>query len=1256
MEAEANDAAETLAKLPESSQLYVVGIGASSGGVPALQVLLSSMPPMPGFACVIVTHLSPEHESHLAQLLQRYTTMPVTQVTSTMDLQANHVYVIPPNANLEAIDTHVRLSKLEEQRAQRAPIDHFLRTLATARDGTAIGVVLTGTGSDGSLGLRHINQCGGLTVVQDPHEAEFDGMPRSAIATGVVDLVVPLRRMVHEILRFCATRPRLPVPDGNDQVDPREEALLGQLIVDLQKRTHQDFDVFRRATLLKRLRRRMQLQHVTTFKDYLDVLAQKTQEAEALAADLLLIPTEFFEDEAAFHALERRIIPNLFDSKTADNDRLRAWSIGCSTGEEAYSIAILLTEQLAQRSHRVRLQILASDLSAQSLGRAREGIYPLEIATSVSAERLERFFTIEGGSFRVKRQIRDRVLFASHNLFRDPPFAHIDLIVCPNLLKDLQPEVRRAVLGLFHYALNANGILLIENSAERDINGFERLDVESAAIFRKSSRAPPARLASARFDTFALESPRAARQATVIDLKDEFAGIYRSAIEGYTPPSVLINSNNDVAHFSSLASRYVRIPGGELTNDLVRLVPEPLRESLVGGLLKVRAGAPSWDSQSLYVSTDHGLRRVTMHLERVAASELVLVVFDDRDSPASRTELRSDASNIIASLESQIRTLNERLQKALARRDEIEIPRAAFESLHQATEELHSVMEALATAKEELRTVNEEVVALDGENRRRVLELTQISTDLQHLLASTGVATLFLDGELNIARFTPALGELFGLRLSDVGRRISDLTRVVQYRELESDVRRVLADLQPVDREVMSADGHWYLSRTLPYRTQSGHVEGAVLTLTDITARKRAELELQNSSRMKDEFLAVLAHELRNPLAPISAGVEVLKAAPGDRRIVEQMANTLGRQTRQLIRLVDDLLEVSRISGGKLNLHLSTVDLREVVRDAVASASPSVERAGHTLAVQVPGEPLLVDGDAARLVQVVSNLLNNAVRYTSEPGKISVRLAGESDIALLEVSDTGVGVPPDVIENIFEMFYQGRNAHAGRGAGLGIGLTLAKSLVELHGGKISVASAGEHTGSTFSISLPLARATAIPESPAGTSATTPISTAAHRILIVDDNIDAAETLCKLLESLGEQQVHTASSGIEALEKASDLHPDIVLLDLMMPEVDGFEVARRIRSQPWGKDVLLVALSGWGQEEHRRKAREVGFDRHLTKPVELATLQTVLRTGALSEHSYQAAECRSTGLLGSTPDRPTVPATSVSTDVSSGPGG
>jgi len=500
------------------------------------------------------------------------------------------------------------------------------------------------------------------------------------------------------------------------------------------------------------------------------------------------------------------------------------------------------------------------------------------------------------------------------------------------------------------------------------------------------------------------------------------------------------------------------------------------------------------------------------------------------------------------------------------------------------------------------------------ENGRRVDELGQLSEVLRELLQSTGIATLFLDRALNVARFTPQLGELFDVRDDDIGEPVSNIAARLDCADLAEDARRALDQQATVDHEVCSRAGRWYLTRMLPYRTPTNRVAGAVLTFIDITDRKRAEQDLREANRRKDEFLALLAHELRNPLAPIVTGIELLRQAKDKPQLLEQVTATMSRQARQLVRLVDDLLDLSRVSGGRLRLRKSRVPLRDVVRDAVASVRPIMERQRHELRVTISDERLELDADGARLTQVFANLLNNAARYTPESGRIAIEAGREGHEAVVAVSDNGIGIPQPLLARIFEMFYQGDEGRLTRGGGLGIGLTLARSLAEMHGGTITVSSEGANRGSKFEVRLPVAElpAEVVAKEPQRTSSET---LGGHRVLIVDDNTDAARTLGMLVETLGQNEVHVAYNGDDALRIAQEHRPDIVLLDLKMPGMDGYEVARRLRSESWGRDLTLVALTGWALEDHRRRSRDAGFDRHLTKPADVAALAAVLSTEA-----------------------------------------
>ena len=1193
------------------TEFHVVGVGASAGGLAALRTFFACMPEEPGFACVVVVHLPPEHESHLVSLLQPYSRMPIREVTQTIGLEPNQVYVIPPNANLTSIATHLRLSDPQGRRTERAPIDHFLRSLAETHGEKAVGVLLSGAGSDGALGIRRIKESGGLTIAQEPREAECAGMPQAAIDTGMVDLVLPMREMAEQISAFCAARPHL-AGDG-DVLDDEQAGFLEKILGEVRLRTGQEFAVFRPAVLLRRLRRRMRLNHVETLAKYFDVLRMRVEEPRALYNDLLLNVTGFFREAPWYETLERAL-----DEILARKDPLQAvriWSIHCSTGEEAYSLAMLLAEQTSQRNEQRGLLVFATDVSERAVRHARSGIYPQEIAGCISEQRLQRFFVREGSHYRVRRELREIVTFATHDLFKDPPYAHLDLIICASVFADLRPEMRRGVLNRFHYALAPHGILLVDAGDELDAQGLFTRDSGNPRVLRR-----------VRGSTGEIEFPENVSGSTLMGAgahagafspweSPDPAAVFHAALEPYIPPSMLIDSNDQVVHFSSTAARYVRIPGGQLTRHILELLPAAIAEQASRGLRSIRTGLRSWRSEPFAVPVGGELRTMLVSIERVRGGQsnpLLLVVLEDRMAGDS-TALPAPAAD---PLKEVVRLQNE-LTRAHAR---IAVLATTGQAQQLHDQELVEVAQELQGAREELQAVNEELVTLSDENQRRIDALAQVSNDLQYLLESTGLATLLVDPALKVVRFTPLIAQLFSLKSSDIGRPLEELKHQLRYRALLTDLQQLIRDERPADREIETQDGRWFLVRMSPYRSALRGLEGAVLVFIDISTRKRAELTVREADRRKDEFIAILAHELRNPLAPIGAGIEVLRRAPDDPTMVRRMTATMARQTQQLVRLVDDLLEVGRISSGKLTLRVEPLELAAVVRDAVAAVQPFIDAQKHDLTLDLPDEPVILEGDPARLTQVIANLLHNAARYTPRGGRVMLRASAVEDAAVIRVQDTGAGIAAESLPHVFEMFYQAGPAADQSRPGLGIGLTLAKKLVELHGGTIAVESAALNQGSTFTVRLPLA--SSIPLTRVGGAderrASAPSGT--QRVLIVDDNVDAAETLQLLTRTLVGGEVRVASNGADALRLGAQLHPDVVLLDLGMPGMDGYEVARRMRGEPWGKDALLIAMTGWSQEEHRRRSREAGFDRHMTKPADPEALRAAFSGGAQAKQS------------------------------------
>lgn len=822
----------------------VVGIGASAGGLAALKVFLARVPEDCGLAFAVAVHLSPDRDSHLAELLSAHAPIPIEQVNRTTLIEPNHVYIIPPNANLSLVDTHLRLSPLEEQRRERAPIDRFFRTLAK-RDGRAIAVVLTGSGSDGMLGVKDIKENGGFVIVQDPLEAEFDGMPQSAISTGFVDLVLPVAEIPEAILRLLSIHPRLPLADSG-QVSQDERILLNRMFTELRVRTGRDFTRYDRSTVLHRIARRMQLNSIEDFPAYVARLRERSEEVRGLANDLLAPITHFFRDAEVFERLEKIEIGRLFAKKGA-GDAVRVWSVGCATGEEAYSLTMLLAEEAARHRDPPQIQVFASDQHSPSLETARKGFFLGDITADVSPERLKRFFQQGDGGFRVRSEIRDRVVFASHNVLADPPFSRLDLISCRNLLIYLERGVERDVMELFHYALNVDGELLLGRTETMRALDLFKVEDKKLRFFRK--RDVPTR--PLRMPAFPLTGTQlignGAAQTPPPSSPISYGNLHHRMLQKYAP-SMLVGADDKILHLCGHAGHYLLAPGGEPTHSAVKMVREELRMELQAALQQTREKRAIYDSNPISVNFNGRPAAVILHvrpsLER-AEEAFALVVFEECE-PDGLDDRSLDASNPealqIQALRQELNTARQQLKAVIEEYEtNKEEMKASDEEIRSTNEELRASIEELETSKEELQTVNQELETVNRQNNHQIEEMRKLLSDLQNLMNATEIATLFLDRDLRIVRFTPALAKLFNIRSTDQGRPISDLTDRLGYTHLGRDAKAVLTSLIPVEQELQDVAGKWYLARLNPYRNTEDRIEGVVVTFIDITDRKDAD-------------------------------------------------------------------------------------------------------------------------------------------------------------------------------------------------------------------------------------------------------------------------------------------------------------------------------------------------------------------------------------------------------------------------------
>jgi two-component system CheB/CheR fusion protein len=1313
----------------------IVAIGASAGGLHALSLFFRAASGIPNdVAFVVVVHLAPGSESHLPGLLAKDTPLPVSAIEDGAILRAGHVYVIPPKVSVVIEQDTFRLRAVVDRPAIPMPIDEFFTSLAADQHDRAIGIVLTGANADGSAGLRAIKAEGGMVMAQTPETAEHSAMPSHAIATGLVDYVLSVESMPAALFDYIK---RSTAGTSQAAVDPAHpvdlEPVLGALAA-----AGSDFRGYKRGTLQRRIARRMAVNRIDSLDAYCDVLTASLEEAQALSLDMMIGVTEFFRDPDAWTALSERVLSVLLEEPQSEQP-VRVWVPGCATGEEAYSMAMLLTEEIEKRRATRPFMILASDVNRVALGRARQGIYSASVASPVGKARLERFFQAHSDGFQIRQELRETVLFTPQNLIADPPFSRVDLISCRNLLIYLEPEAQQRVFELFHFALNPKRYLFLGRSESTDPDSTQFQEVSRAwRIYQRSAVVAPA-VTGYRFSARTArreEFPPASRVG--VRSKGYAELVNATLLEEHHAASVLINSAHQVLYVSGSADEYLMQPAGEPTGNILDMAREGLRLKL--RIVLRRAIQDQAASPVSEVVADGGAPvvkiTVTRPFDTTHAGKALLVIFarlPAADRPASTVPSGEDSD--LWHLESELRITQVELGSTIEELEESNSElRVSNEEILSMNEELRSANEELETSKEELQAVNEQLNVVNSQLEQKVHQLEVLNEDVTNLLASTEIATLLLDRQGLIKRFTPSAARILGLAPPDIGRRIVEVLGNPLGDALPAEVDRILAGVdQQVEKEIETATAEWYVRRVTPYIAVRGASSaGVVVTWTDIThvklsderarrlaavvqdsndavtvfdlkgrflawnraasamygysetealrmtvsdlvprgarqdhlnfirhaehnealhsyetqrvtkdgrvvdiwltlsvlsddggntiavssterdlvnrsvsnahLRERAE-QLAVADRRKNEFLAMLGHELRNPLAAlISAGhLLVSETAAGTQK--DWAAGVIQRQGRAMMHLVNDMLDITRITSGSIELNRQTVLLKTIVQSAIEVCQPIVDERRHTLSVSLPEEPIWLNADPTRLSQVIENIVINAAKYTAPGGSIQLRAARTAHRLSLSIKDNGRGIPSTMLGSLFDMFVQGPASDSQRNNGLGVGLSVVRRLVELHGGSVRAISDGK-TGSEFVVDLPLDPGPGPGERISSQPA--PVAARPKRILIIDDNADASEALAMLLANEG-HQVETRLDGVSGLSAAVTFSPDAVLLDIGLPGMDGYEVARRLRESESNRNVILVAVTGYGLPADCLRSAEAGFDHHLTKPVDYEAL-------------------------------------------------
>ena len=1091
---------ETLSKNPQptqakSDQFPIVGIGASAGGLNAIQTLLQNLPENTGLAFVVIQHLAATQESMLPEILSRSTKMPVTKVTNEMPVEINHVYVIPSGVTMTISNGVLKLRP--KGVTSFKPIDEFLRSLATERKTQAIGIVLSGTGIDGTEGLKFIKAEGGITFAQNPKTAQYPDMPRNAIAEETAYFILSPEEMAQE-LSSIAKHPEITRQKMETEEPTKKESGTETIFTMLQAAFGVNFTNYKQSTVNRRISRRIVLNKIENLKKYIIYLRAHKEELQALFDDLLIGVTGFFREPAAFELLKEKIFPSIFE-KRQPNQSVRVWIPGCSTGEEAYSVAIALEEYLEEKSIvDSQIQIFGTDVSEKSIEKARHAVYLKTIEEFVSPNRLQRFFTSTNGNYQVIKPIRDMCVFAKHDLARDPPFSNMNLIMCRNLLIYFDSKLQERILPLFHYGLKPNGYLILgeSESVGKFTYLFEPLTKKGVA-FKKKQAQPTFELQLEPTTPYSMNRPLGKPEKA-----DSIAVVEREVdkllMAEYVPASLLLNNNSDVVVFRGKIDPYISIDAGAATLNAAKIVRKELRPALQTAVYRAKKERKNVED---IVRFEHGQEIKTVKIQvkplKIPKQEeaFFFVLFSEvtKKIPtqkevkagikASETVKDQQIKELSEDLNSTKLTLQTIIEQQEATNEEL---RSAMEEVQSSNEELMSTNEELESSKEELQSTNEELTTLNEELKNRNQNLTILNDDLSNLMGSVETAVIIVDNNFKIRRFTSQAQELLRLLPTDVDHCILDIRLGITIDRLEKSLQTVTSNLQMIRHEIKTEKGRWYQMRIRPYLTSEKKVSGAILSFADVTEIKRLEAERQAytdglEQQVKDQAgklvdaetlsaigktAGMVGHDIRNPLQSISSDVYLAKTELSEmpdgkaKEGIKESLEGVEKSVEYINKIVQDLQDYAKPNAPIAK----ETDLEALCQEVLVKNGGIPENINATC--KVNGNAKKIITDQAMLQRILSNLVNNSVQAMPNGGKLEVSAYQDADSSVIEVQDTGGGIPEKVKSKLFTPLFTTKSK------GQGFGLAVVKRLTEALGGTVTFESElGK--GTKFTIRLPL---------------------------------------------------------------------------------------------------------------------------------------------------------------------------------------